>query len=109
MAISVEELGKQLDALQVRMLAAEEETKMIKENAETAGTTAAGTAEIAERLGVQGVDGVSGVVVFLTVVVSPTVIDHLRKFRTIREKSSAGFGECSFSLAVKVWSIQSQS
>ena len=44
MAKSVEELGKQLDALQARVVAAEEENKKLRERAETAGTTAAGTA-----------------------------------------------------------------
>ena len=56
MAKSVEELGKQLDALQARAVAAEEENKKLRERAETAGTTAAGTAGRAWRLNVQGVE-----------------------------------------------------
>ena len=57
MAKSVEELGKQLDALQARVVAAEEENKKLREMAETAGTTAAGTAGRVERFTVQGVSG----------------------------------------------------
>ena len=57
---SVEELGKQLDALQARVVAAEEENKKLRERAETAGTTAAGTAGRAERVNVQGVSGGNG-------------------------------------------------
>ena len=38
------------------------------------------------------------VVFFLSIAVaSATTTAHLRKFRTVREKSSAGFGECRFS------------
>ena len=59
MAISIEELGKQLDALQARGVAAEE-NKRKRERAETAGTTAAGTTRRAERLGAQGMSGGSG-------------------------------------------------
>ena len=55
--MSVEELEKQLDALQAQVVAAEEENHKIRERAETARITAAGTAERAERLGVQGVCG----------------------------------------------------
>ena len=57
MAKSVEELGKQLDALQARVVAAEEENKKLRENAETAGPTTTGTAGRAERFNVQGVSG----------------------------------------------------
>ena len=61
MAKSVEELGKQLDALQARAVAAEEENKKLIERVETAGTTAAGTAgRRAERFNVQGVSGGNG-------------------------------------------------
>ena len=108
MAISVEELGKQLDALQVRVMAAEEENKRIRERAEAAGTTAARTAERVERLGVQGVCGGSG---------GNSSFDSGRfgyssrtppKSSNDPETSSAGFGKCSFWGAAKVWSIQSQ-
>ena len=60
MAKSVEELGKQLDALQARVVAAENVNKKLRERAETAGITAAGTAGRAERFNVQGVSGGNG-------------------------------------------------
>ena len=60
MAKSVGELGKQLDALPARVGAVEEENNPLRERAETAGTTAAGTAGRAERLNVQGMGGGSG-------------------------------------------------
>ena len=60
MAKSVEELGKQLDTLQARVVAAEKENKKLRERAETAGITAAGTAGRAERFNVQGVSGDNG-------------------------------------------------
>ena len=44
MAKSVEELGKQLEALQARMVAAEMEIKKLTRRAETAGITATGKA-----------------------------------------------------------------
>ena len=59
MAKGVEELGKQLDALQARVVAAEE-NKKLRKRVETAGTTAAGTAGRAERFNVQGVSGGNG-------------------------------------------------
>ena len=43
-AIRVEEREKQLDALQPQVVAEEEENHIIRERAETAGTTAAGKA-----------------------------------------------------------------
>ena len=49
---SVEELRKQLDALQARVVAAKEETKIIRERAKMTETTAAGAAGRAERLSV---------------------------------------------------------
>ena len=55
MAKGVEELGKQPDALQTRVVAEKEENKRLREKAETAGTTAAGTAGRAESLSVQEV------------------------------------------------------
>ena len=56
MAKSVEELGKQLDALQALVMAAEEKNKNLRERADKAGRTAAGTARRrAERLSVQGI------------------------------------------------------
>ena len=55
MAKSVEELGKQLDALLARVVAAEEENKILRESAETVGIAAAGTTRRAERLSVQGI------------------------------------------------------
>ena len=106
MAKSVEELGKQLDALQARVVAAEEENKKLRERAETVGTTAAGTARRAERFNVQGVSGGNGDIFVFTAVASATATAHLQKLRTIREKSSAGFGGCSFSWAAKGWSTQ---
>ena len=60
MAKRVEELGKQLDALQARVVTAEEENKKLRESAETAGTMAAGTAGRAETFNVQGVSGGNG-------------------------------------------------
>ena len=60
MAKSVEELGKQLDALEVRVAAAEEENTRLRERAETAGTTAAGTSGRSERFNVQGLGGGNG-------------------------------------------------
>ena len=48
-AKSVERLGKQLDALRARVVAAEEENKRLRERAETAGTTPPGQPE--ERKG----------------------------------------------------------
>ena len=60
MAKSVEELGKQLDALQARVVAAKEENNKLREMSKTAGTTAAGTAGRAERFNVQGVSGGNG-------------------------------------------------
>ena len=59
-AKSVEGLGKQLDTLQVRVVAAEEENKKLRERAQTAGTTAAGTVGRAERFNVQGVSDGNG-------------------------------------------------
>ena len=55
MANSVEELGKNLEALQARMVAAEVEINKLRRRADTAGITAAGTAGRTERLNVQGV------------------------------------------------------
>ena len=55
MAKNVEKLGKQEDALQARVVAAEEENEKLREKAETLGTTAAGIAMRAERFNVQGV------------------------------------------------------
>ena len=60
MAKGVEELGKQLDALQARVVAAAEENKRLRERAETAVTTAAGTAERAESFNAQGASGGNG-------------------------------------------------
>ena len=55
MSISVEELErKQLNVLQARVVASEEENKTLRERAETVGTTTAGTARRAERLSVKG-------------------------------------------------------
>ena len=57
MAKSVEELGKQLDALQARVVVAEEGNDKLRERVQTAGTTATGTVERAKRLNVQGMSG----------------------------------------------------
>ena len=61
MAKSVEEeLGKQLDALQARVVAAEKENIKLRERTETGGITAAGTAGRAERFNVQCVSDGNG-------------------------------------------------
>ena len=57
MAKSVEGLGKQLDGLQARVVAAEKGNKKLRERTEAAGITAAGTAGRAERFSVQGMSG----------------------------------------------------
>ena len=104
MAKSVKGLEKQLHALQARVMAGEEENKKLRERAETAGTTAAGTAGRAERFNVQGVSGGNAGNLYFNSGRFGYSNRTPQKFRTIREKSSAGFGGCSFSWAVKDWS-----
>ena len=59
-AKSEEELGKQLEALQARVVAAEDERKKLRRRAEAVGITAAGTAGREERLNVKRASGDHG-------------------------------------------------
>ena len=77
------------------MVAAEVERKKLR-RAETAGITAAGTVGRAEGLNVQGVTGDHDDNSYFNSGRLATATAHLRKSRTIQEKSSAGFGECNF-------------
>ena len=108
MAKRVEELGKQLDALQARVVAAEEENKKLRESAETAGTMVAGTAGRAETFNnVQGVSGGNGGNLYFNSGrfgynnrIPPKIPNDPGK------KGIAGFRGCSFSWAAKDWSTQ---